>query len=151
MKRALLYGIILFSLVFNVVFIVHLFGMKSSEKNSVSFLGEKLNLTAEQKEKIHTQCMPYRTQNDELENKLASKRAEILNLIKSKDIDMKKIEACIDEINSLQKKIQLNVVKQMIVYKSYMNESQCNFIINNLGEKMDIAHVCDENCSCKSN
>ncbi len=150
MKKFILYSVVIFSFIFNAVFIIHLYGMKESESDRQFDIYRNLNLSNKQQKTIENMCLPYKKMNDNLENRLASKRALILNLLKKKEVDMKKVEKCVDEINSLQKQIQMNVLKQMIIFKKNMNPDQCGCFLNNLGEKMDVSHVCDENCSCKS-
>lgn len=150
MRRPLFYGLLLFSLIFNIVFIVHLIGMNSEPSRTSDIFGKDVKLTDAQKKIINSECTPFRKENSELEQILTEKKAKLLNLLKEKNIDTDRIESCIEEINSIQKKIQLNVVKQLIIYKTHMNREQCSCFMNNLGKEMDVDHVCDENCSCSS-
>lgn len=150
MKKLILYGLILFSFIFNIVFIVHLIGMKSSERDNISLFGKDVKLTKAQENAINSRCSPYRKENSEFEKTLAVKRAKLLTLVNSESINMNRLESCINEINGIQKKIQMNVVKQLIIYKEHMNKEQCSCLMNNIGVEMDVDHLCDENCECSS-
>lgn len=147
MKRKLFIIGVLFSFIFNVIFIIHLLSYKhsGSDNTAPAFL-----LNDSQKKKIEEESSGLLNENVKLENGLERCRQDLYNLLNSKETDRKEIEKCITTINDIQKKIQMNTVEQLLIYKKHMTDEQCKCFLKEFGENMNITHKCDENSSCNS-
>jgi len=144
-KQRILFAVFLFSFIFNVVFIFHLLSVRHSEEGS---LGKKFTLNDLQKEKITEESGVILSENLKFEIELKKCRQDLYNLLNSKVPDKKEIEKCITTINDIQKNIQMNTVEQLLIYKKHMTEDQCKCFLKEFGQKMNVHHVCDENCNC---
>ena len=147
MKRKLFIVLFLFSLTFNVVFIFHLLSDRHSSGNSTA---NAFLLDDSQKKKIAEESSGILSENVKLENGLERCRQDLYNLLNSEETDKKEIEKCITTINDIQKKIQMNTVEQLLIYKKHMTDEQCKCFLKEFGENMNITHKCDENGSCNS-
>ena len=145
MRIKILFSVFLFSLIFNVVFIVHTLSDRHSgvENTSPGFV-----LDESQKEKITEESAGILEENVKFEGELKKCRQDLYNLLNSEVPDKKEIEKCITTINEIQKKIQMNTVEQLLIYKKHMTEDQCKCFLKEFGDKMNVHHQCDENCSC---
>lgn len=145
MKRKLFFLFFLFSFIFNIIFILHLRSDRHSDNNSMP----AFQLNDFQKKKITEESSEIIGENTKLENELAKCRQELYNLLNSDETDKKEIEKCIVTISDIQKKIQMNTVDQLLIYKKHMTKEQCKCFLKEFGENMNVHHQCDENCSCK--
>lgn len=145
MKRKLFIALFLFSFIFNVIFILHLISDRHSEKvnDAPAFL-----LNDSQKKKIAEDASGILSENVKLENGLERCRKDLYILLNSEETDRKEIEKCITTINDIQKKIQMNTVEHLLIYKKHMTKEQCKCFLKEFGENMNVHHKCDENCSC---
>ncbi len=145
MKLKIFFAVFLFSLIFNVVFIVHMFSDRhsGSEGTSPGFV-----LDDSQKKKITEESAGILDENVKLEGELEKCRQDLYNLLDSKVTDRTEIDKCITAINDIQKKIQLNTVDQLLIYKKNMTKEQCKCLLKEFGDKMNVHHQCSENCSC---
>ncbi|MEN8221805.1 MAG: hypothetical protein ABFR36_00990 [Acidobacteriota bacterium] len=145
MKKKIFIGFFLFSFIFNVVAVVYLLSLRKIENN------EKVHtfqLNESQKHKITRESEGILNENIKLENELERCRQDLYNLLNSENNDRAKIEECITTISDIQKKIQLNTVEQLLIYKKHMNKEQCKCFLKEFGENMNVHHKCDENCNC---
>jgi len=145
MKKRIFLILFLFSLVFNVLAVVYLLSNRSDDKRVHA---HSFHLNESQKEKINKESEGILHENVKLESELEKCRQDLYNLLNSEENDRSKIEECINTISDIQKKIQLNTVDQLLIYKKHMNEEQCKCFLTEFGENMNVNHKCDENCSC---
>jgi len=145
MKKKILPLIFIFSFIFNVVAVVYLLPGRPGKDPAHS---HSYHLDHTQKMKIHKESRGFIVENEQLEKELGKCRQELFNLLNSENIDRTKIEECISTISQIQKKIQLNTVEQLLIYKKHMDEEQCRCFLQEFGENMKVLHTCDENCSC---
>ncbi len=145
MRRKILFAVFLFSLIFNIVFVIDLMSDRHLGKAKD---GNKIVLTDQQKKKISEESEVILNDNIKLEAELKKCRLDLYNLLNSEQPDKSKIENCINTISEIQKKIQMNTVEQLLIYKKHMNKEQCKCFLKEFGEKMDVHHKCDENCNC---
>ncbi len=144
MKRKLFFLFFLFSFIFNIVFILHLRSDRHTDNKKLP----AFHLNDFQKKKINEESSEIINDNIKLENELAKCRQDLYNLLNSEDNDKVKIEECINTISNIQKKIQLNTIDQLLIYKKHMDKEQCKCFLKEFGKNMNVHHKCDENCRC---
>jgi len=143
MKKRIFVILFLFSFIFNVIAVVYLLSTRTDSDPAHSFF-----LNESQKQKINKESGDILQENVKLEGELEKCRQDLYNLLNSEDNDRTKIEGCISTISDIQKKIQMNTVEQLLIYKKHMDEEQCRCFLKEFGENMNVHHECDENCSC---
>jgi len=146
MKKRIFVLLFLFSFIFNVIAVVYLL---STRTDSEPVQAHSFHLNESQKQKIKNESSDILQENVKLEGELEKCRQDLYNLLNSEDNDRTKIEECISTISNIQKKIQMNTVEQLLIYKKHMDEEQCKCFLKEFGENMNVHHQCDENCSCK--
>ncbi len=146
MKRKLWIIIFLFSLTFNVVFILDLLSERHSNIDSVS--GDKLNLTIIQKKRITEESLPIVNENKKLESELRVCNQDLYDMLNADKVDKKTVRECISKINEIQKNIQLNTIEQLLIYKKHMTPEQCKCFLEEFGSKLNLNHNCTDGCNC---
>jgi len=147
MKKKFFALLFLFSVVFNGVAVVYLL---SSKKNAAPAQIRTYHLSESQHQKIRKESEGFLKENRQLEKELEICRQDLYNLLNSEESDRGKIEDCITAISSIQKKIQMNTVEQLLIYKKHLDEEQCRCFLKEFGTQMKVHHSCDENCGCGS-
>jgi len=145
MRRKLLIVVFLFSLVFNTVFVIDLLSGRHFGKPDTD---TAIVLNDQQKKLIRHESEWILSDNIKLEDELKRCRQDLYNLLNSESTDRAGIEKCISTISEIQKKIQMNTVEQLLIYKKHMDREQCKCLLKEFGRKMDVHHRCGENCGC---
>jgi Spy/CpxP family protein refolding chaperone len=92
------------------------------EKNR--FLFEELSLQPEQAETMKQRALLFRREVDDKRNAIAEKRKKLFALIRADKSETKAIEATINEISSMQKDLQKNIVLHILETKAQLNKDQ---------------------------
>ncbi len=135
--------IFLFSVIFNVVFVIHLQSDRQKSKHSHD---KCFVLDKEQEKRIKEESEEILNQNSKLEKKLNKCKQDLYDLLNSDENDMKEIEKCITTLNEIQKNIQINTVKHLLIYKKNMTKEQCKCFLQRFGENMDLNQRCNGDC-----
>lgn len=145
MRKKIIPLVFIFSLVFNAVAVIYLLPSKKSVEPEHA---HTYRLNEAQRVKISKESGKFRVENQQLEKELEKCRRDLYNLLNSKENDRKEIEECIATISNIQKKIQMNTVEQLLIYKKHLDEDQCRCFLQEFGNQLNVHHQCDENCGC---
>ena len=145
MRKKIWVTVFLFSLVFNVVFILDLLSDKHFGKAAAS---GSVELSAPQKKSIQYESAGLESENASLEKELEVCRRDLYSLLESRDTDRAKIRDCIETINEIQKKIQLNTIDQLLIYKKHMTPEQCRCFFRDFGQNLNVNHQADLGAPC---
>ncbi|MCP5050700.1 MAG: periplasmic heavy metal sensor [bacterium] len=148
MNRMILKIIFILSLSFNAAFLIHLFTRPAETQTAPSPSGHLyLELTDQQKKQIAPVQQAMQRQNETIKKQVAQYQGQLLEALKKEPVDRTEVSRCINQINGLQKQIQLNTVEEIIRIREYMNPEQCNCLIGCLGASMEgSSHTCDSSC-----
>jgi Spy/CpxP family protein refolding chaperone len=92
------------------------------EKNR--FLFEELSLQPGQVETMKQRALLFHREVDEKRNAIAEKRKKLFALIRADKSETKAIEATINEISSMQKDLQKNIVLHILETKAQLSKEQ---------------------------
>ena len=156
MKTAkFLFGVVfILSLSFNAAFLLHLFTAKtpSPPANTAEASLNQLNLdlSEEQLKQMEPLRQKLHQENETIKKEMFQCQEKLLAALDSDPPDKAVINTCIENINTLQKKIQQNTIEEIILVRKVMNPEQCNCLMKGLGAAMQqTAAPC--NCShCQS-
>ena len=146
MKKRILFFIFLFSVILNIVLVINILSSEPGKTPDRSLFSEKINLSADQRKMIEKESSFLKGENKKLEFKLSECRSDLYAVLDSDVVDKSKVEKCIDDINKIQKKIQMNTIEHLLIYKKHLSKEQCDCFLADFGKKMHINHKCDENC-----
>ncbi len=151
MKMSKIIPAILFilSISFNAAFLINLLTAQTTHtKTSENPLN--LNLTEQQEKQVEAVRVKMHRENQAIKKQIAQCQEDLLKALKQEPVDKAAINGCIENISSLQKKIQQNTIEEIIQVKKYMNPDQCNCLMEGLGTAMaDTSKPC--NCPyCQS-
>jgi Spy/CpxP family protein refolding chaperone len=127
--------IFVLSLSFNAAFIIHLINAHPAHSASQE-TPVKLDLTDEQKKQIEPIRTKMHRENEAIKKQIAQCQEKLLSALKSDPVDKNAINNCLENISSLQKKIQQNTIEEIIHIREHMNPEQCNCLIEGLGSAM---------------
>ncbi len=148
MKKRILFFIFLFSFILNIVLVVNILSSGPESFTEKSLFSKKISLSSEQKKKIEEESSLIKEENEKLEIKLSECRKDLYEVLDSDTVDKSKVAKCIDDINKIQKKIQMNTIDHLLIYKKHLSKEQCDCFLSDFGDKMNLEHNCDENCKC---
>lgn len=94
------------------------------EKNR--FLFEELSLQPRQMETMKQRALSFHREVDDKRNAIAEKRRKLFALIRADKPETKAIETTINEISSMQKDLQKNIVLHILETKALLNKEQQN-------------------------
>jgi uncharacterized membrane protein len=137
MKRFLFLVVLILSLSFNVAFVSHLITDQENHKSSV-VRHKSLDLSKEQSKKIHKDTLALGQKNLELKKEVQKCRKDLLSLLSGTEVDKDKLRLCIEKISTLQKKIQANTIKKLLIYKKHLSHNQCKCMFECLGVEMNL-------------
>lgn len=141
MARIILRAMFILSISLNIAWVAFMFS-HPSEKGEI-----QLNLTDQQKKKVNKIHMEIHRENESVKAKIIEHQKDLLYALKEKEIDREKVGKCLDQISSLQKKIQQNTVKEIIQIKKYLDSDQCDCLLKGLGKKLSqVSKPCDKEC-----
>ncbi|MEN8153384.1 MAG: hypothetical protein ABFR75_05125 [Acidobacteriota bacterium] len=146
MKKRIIFFIFLFSLILNIALVVNIISSEKGKSPERSLFSEKINLSDDQKKKIDDESFFLKEENKKLELKLSECRKELYTVLDSDIVDKTRVEKCIDDINRIQKKIQMNTIDHLLIYKKHLSKKQCDCFLADFGEQMDVEHKCEKNC-----
>jgi Spy/CpxP family protein refolding chaperone len=137
------------SISFNAAFLINLLNAQTTHTET-SENPLNLNLTEQQEKQVETVRVKMHRENQAIKKQIAQYQEDLLKALKQEPVDRAVINGCIENISSLQKKIQQNTIEEIIQIKKYMNPDQCNCLIEGLGTAMaDTSKPC--NCPyCQS-
>ena len=151
MKQKILFFIFLFSFILNIVFFVRFFFSRNGSIPERSLFNEKINLSEDQKKKIEEESYILKEENEKLELKLSECRSDLYDVLESDTVDKTKVEKCIDDINKIQKKIQMNTIEHLLIYKKHLSKKQCDCFLADFGDKMNVEHKCEKTVNAEAN
>jgi len=140
MKNSTLKFLLLISLILNISFLgaagyqyykkstywTSPFGFKMQRNH---FLFEELSLRPDQMKTMRETAIRFRTIVDEKRQAIASRRKELITLIRQDNPDRKAVEAVVSEISSMQEEMQRMIAMHMISMKTGLDkEQQMKFI-----------------------
>ena len=85
---------------------------------------KKLQLSDLQIKQMHQLSRNFHEKADSLATELQSRRLNLLNLLDRDNVNEKEILAYINSINSLQKKLQIEIVNYLLRQRNVLNEKQ---------------------------
>ncbi len=136
--------IFVLSLSFNAAFLIYLFTAQPGPRGTQGS-EMKLNLTEQQKKRMEPIQVKIHRENAAIKTKIAKCQEELLAALKADPVDRTAVNTCIERINNLQKKIQLNTIEEIIRIRKYMNPDQCTCLIEGLGAALDNS---PQTCNC---
>jgi len=86
--------------------------------------GSRLNLTAEQKEKIANLRLTFKEETLDLHSQLARKRLEIQKLLLEESLDLTRVYGLVDEMAPIQAEIQKKSIEFRLKVKSLLTKEQ---------------------------
>ena len=87
-------------------------------------LGSRLNLTAEQKEKIASLRLTFKEDTLELHTQIARKRLEIQKILLEESPDLTRVYDLVDEMAPIQAEIQKKAIEFRLKLKNLLTEEQ---------------------------
>jgi len=147
MKKKILFFIFLFSLILNLVFFVQILSSGPGSFTEKSLFSKKINLSDDQKKKIEEESSIIKEENEKLELKLSECRKDLYEVLDSETVDKSKVAKCIDDINTIQKKTQMNTIDHLLIYKKHLSKEQCDCFLSDFRDKMNIGYKCEKNCN----
>jgi Spy/CpxP family protein refolding chaperone len=131
----IIFGIIFtLSLSFNAAYLIHLFTVHGRADASNKQMS--LKLTGPQKKAIEPVRARIHRENEAIKKQISQCQEKLLAALKSDPVDKNAINNCLENISSLQKKIQQNTIEEIIHIREHMNPEQCNCLIEGLGSAM---------------
>mgnify|MGYP001044551497 CR=1 FL=1 len=142
MGKIVLRILFILSISFNLAFLGHqlLAPQKSAAQDS---LMKELHLSHEQAKNIRSASETIDRENAELKAKVVKCREELVNVLQAPAVDKEKAYRCIEGINVLQRTIQENTLKKILIYKEHLSQDQCSCLMDNMCKKM---HINPEHC-----
>lgn len=141
MVRIILRLIFILSISFNIAFILHLLGHSPDQKNI------QLNMTEKQREYVNRIHLKVHKDNKEIKDRIRQCQKDLMKALKEEELNHEQVSKCIDEINNLQKKIQLNTIEEIIQVKKVLNKHQCDCLIDGLNQRLSqVSKPCDREC-----
>lgn len=146
-KKILVRLILILSLGFNAAAVIYfLQSPKTVAANAAPDLKTiPMHLTDQQKKEIEPLRLEFHRKNQTIKKEITARQKELLAALDEEHVDITTVNRCIDTINQLQKKIQLNAAEEIIRMKKIMNPRQCTCMIKNLGHAMDKSN---QPCTC---
>ena len=100
------------------------FAAKAWAEKRTFDLASRLNLTAEQKEKIANLRLTFKEETLELRTQLARKRLETQKLLLEESPDLTRVYALVDEMAPIQAEIQKKAIDFRLRLKNFLTEEQ---------------------------
>ena len=97
------------------------FGVKIKKDR---FLFDELSLRPEQREAMKARALPFRAEIDKRRQEIASKRKDLITLLRADKPDKKAIDAVITRISAMQKEMQQRITGHMLEEKSLLDKDQ---------------------------
>ncbi len=98
-------------------------GKEWSAKHTLN-LANRLNLTAEQKEKIANLRLTFKEETLDLYSQLARKRLEIQKLLREESLDLTRVYGLVDEMAPIQAEIQKKAIEFGLKVKNLLTKEQ---------------------------
>lgn len=143
MARIILRVVFILSISFNIAFLVYILTLPAGQANI------NLNMTDNQREAVNRIHLKLHKENEGIKKEIRERQIELINALKAEKVNREIVGKCIEKINILQKKIQQNTIDEIIQVKIYLNDHQCDCLIDGLNMKISRASIpCDREC-CK--
>jgi hypothetical protein len=143
MIKKILGTIFILSISFNAAFMIHMTSSHSrTEENNRNI---ELNLSGHQKKIMEPIRIKMHRENEAIKKQITQCQEKLLVALKTDPVDKDTINDCLENISSLQKKIQQNTIKEIIQIRKFMNPAQCNCLVDSLGAVMN--HT-SKPCNC---
>jgi len=143
MIKKILGTIFVLSISFNAAVIMHM--TTSHSRAEASNRNIELNLSGHQKKIMEPIRIKMHRENEAIKKQITQCQEKLLAALKTDPVDKDAINGCLENISSLQKKVQQNTIKEIIQIRKFMNPEQCNCLIDSLGAVMN--HT-SKSCNC---